>query len=151
MSIYQSHITRLPLRNTTHNSSLAVLSCWALHSAAKKPLAYPGFHVTGVQGRKRNVFQRGQSHSSFFPGVKCFFPVENSHFGRPKTNFSGFEKWKAKKKKKKEKKKGSSPHFVTFLPLGRSAEIPGQKSPAGALCPLPPCLLHHCRGATWCN
>ena len=29
----------------------------------------------------------------FFPGVKCIFPVENFHFGRPKTNFSGFEKW----------------------------------------------------------
>ena len=43
----------------------------------------------------------------FFPGVKCFFLVENFHFGRPKTNFSCFEKWKAKKKK-------SSPHFVTF-------------------------------------
>ena len=29
-------------------------------------------------------------------------PVANFHFGRPKTNFSHFEKWKAKKKKKKE-------------------------------------------------
>ena len=37
----------------------------------------------------------------FFPGVKCFFPIENSHFGRPKTNFCRFQKWKAKKKKKK--------------------------------------------------
>ena len=36
----------------------------------------------------------------FFPGVKCFFPVENSHFGRPKTNFRRFQKWKKKKKKK---------------------------------------------------
>ena len=23
--------------------------------------------------------------------MKCFFPIENSHFGRPKTNFNGFE------------------------------------------------------------
>ena len=30
---------------------------------------------------------------------KCFFPVENSHFGSPKTNFCRFQKWKAKKKK----------------------------------------------------
>ena len=38
----------------------------------------------------------------FFPGVKCFFPVENSNFVDPnKINISGFEKWKAKKKKKK--------------------------------------------------
>ena len=29
----------------------------------------------------------------FFPGVKCFFPVENSHFGWPKTNFRRFQKW----------------------------------------------------------
>ena len=44
----------------------------------------------------------------FFPGVKSFFPVENSHFGRPKTNFRRFQKWKAKKKKKKKKK---GPHL----------------------------------------
>ena len=47
-----------------------------------------------------------------FTGIKCFFQVENSHFGWPKTNFSGFAKWKKKqnktsqKKKKKKKKKG---------------------------------------------
>ena len=34
----------------------------------------------------------------FFPCVKCFFPVENFHFGSPKTNVCRFEKWKAKKK-----------------------------------------------------
>ena len=47
----------------------------------------------------------------FLPGVKCFFPVENSHFGRPKTNFRRFQKWKAKKKKKKKK---SSHFFYNF-------------------------------------
>ena len=31
-----------------------------------------------VQGRKRNIFQSGQSH--LFPGMKCFFSVENFHF-----------------------------------------------------------------------
>ena len=41
--------------------------------------------------------------------MKCFFPVENFHFGTPRTNSSGFEKREAKKKK-------SSPHFVTFPP-----------------------------------
>ena len=62
----------------------------------------------------------------FFPGVKCFFPVENFHFGRPKTNVRRFEKWQAKtkqktkqnkKQKKKTKnktKKKSSPHLGTF-------------------------------------
>ena len=46
------------------------------------------------QGRK----EEAKSFSWFFS------PVENFHFGRPKTSFSGFEKWKAKKKKKKKKK-----------------------------------------------
>ena len=43
----------------------------------------------------------------FFPAWNAFFPVENFHIGRPKTNFSGFEKLKAK---------GSSLHSVTFPP-----------------------------------
>ena len=54
----------------------------------------------------------------FFPSVKCSFPLENFHFGRTKTNFSHFEKWKAKKKKKKKKKisfcNSSSFHFKFF-------------------------------------
>ena len=53
----------------------------------------------------------------FFPGVKCFFPVENSHFGRPKTNFHRFQKWKAKKKKKKKKKVVTSFSNVFLLPF----------------------------------
>ena len=64
------------------------------------------------QGRNRHIFLRGQSHfPDFLPVVKCFFPVENSHFGRPKTNFHHFQKWKTKKNKNKKK---SSPHFITF-------------------------------------
>ena len=62
----------------------------------------------------------------FFPDVKCFFPVENSRFGRPKTNFRRFQKWKTNKQKnkqtkkpkknknKKKKKKRSSPLFRIF-------------------------------------
>ena len=69
--------------------------------------------------------------------MKYFFPVENSHFGRPKTNFRRFQKWKAKKTNKqtkkerkkqtnkqtnkqtktnktKQNKKKSSPLFITF-------------------------------------
>ena len=38
------------------------------------------------------------------------FPSRNFHFGRPKTDFSGFEKWEAKGEG------GSSPHFVIFPP-----------------------------------
>ena len=33
----------------------------------------------------------------YFPSVKCFFPVENSHFGRPKPNIHHFQKWEKKK------------------------------------------------------
>ena len=88
------------------------------------------------------------------------FPVESFHFGtcRPKTNFSGFEKWEAKRKKKR-----ASPHFVTFPPSifnfppsllhfslasfffsGRSAEIfRSEVSGGGHSVPLP-CLLCHC-------
>ena len=76
------------------------------------PLPWVGAWLeTAIQGRNRHIFLRGQSHFPwfFFPGVKCFFPAENSHFGRPKTNFRRFQKWKAKKKKK-----GSSPLFITF-------------------------------------
>ena len=47
----------------------------------------------------------------FFPGVKCFFLIENSHFGTPKTNFCCLQKWKAKKKKKK------GPHLLFILPF----------------------------------
>ena len=42
----------------------------------------------------------------FFPGVKCFFPAENSHIGRPKTNSVVF--------KSEKQKKRSSPLIITF-------------------------------------
>ena len=63
-----------------------------------------------IQGHNRHIFLKGQSNFSwFFSRLKMFFPVENSHFGRSKTNFRHFQKWKAKKKKKK-----SSPLFWKF-------------------------------------
>ena len=75
-----------------------------------------------AQGWK--IFLRGQCHFSwFFPGVKYFFPVENFHFGSPKTNFSGFEKWKVKTKtkkqteQKKKRKKKVLCSFWTFFHL----------------------------------
>ena len=62
------------------------------------------------QGHNSNIFLRGQLviFPNFFPGVKCCFPVENSHFGRPKTNFSGSEKWKAKKTKQNKTKQNKT-------------------------------------------
>ena len=42
-----------------------------------------------------------------------FFPGKNSHFGRLKTNFCRFQKWKAKKKKKKERKKKKKEKVLT--------------------------------------
>ena len=51
----------------------------------------------GVTGK---IFRGGKIiFPDFLPGVKCFFPVENFHFGRPKTNFIHF--WKVKKNKNK--------------------------------------------------
>ena len=109
----------------------------------------------------------------FFHGVKCFFPVENFHFGSPKTNLSGFEKWEAKKKKKKKKKKVLSSFcnfstfhfqfstfpftiFLLFFSIFTPShfflasffpvgqqKFPNQKS-LGELCPLPFPLLCHC-------
>ena len=56
------------------------------------------------QGHNRHIFLRGQSNFLWlFSQREMLFLVKNSHFGRPKTNFSHFEKWKAKKKKKKKK------------------------------------------------
>ena len=73
----------------------------------------------------------------FFSGVKCFFPVENFHFGTPKTNFHRF---------RKKKKKRSSPLFITFptsisnFPpfLSQFSFFSSQFSP---LCPFFPCLF----------
>ena len=87
----------------------------------------------------------------FFPGVKCFFPVENFDFGRPKTNFHRFEKWKAKKKKKKGPllilelfplPSYNFPSFLhhfpvflaSFFPVG-DQKFPIQKSQGGTLPP----------------
>ena len=51
------------------------------------------FPKTVNRGVRGIFFRRGKDiFPDFFPNVKCFFLVENSHFGRPKTNFSGFEK-----------------------------------------------------------
>ena len=72
---------------------------WARFLEYSTLLSVP-FQFACIQGHSRKIFLRGQSYfPDFFPGVKCFFLVENYHFGRPKTNFSGFEKWEAKKKK----------------------------------------------------
>ena len=125
------------------------------------------------QGRNSHIFLRGKV---IFPGVKCSFPVENSHFGRPKTNFRRFLKWKAKKKKKKKKKRPSPlfynfsyfhfqfstfpftifliffsiftlfPFLLTSFFPIRQQKFPGQKS-LGTLCPPPPaCYATEHRG-----
>ena len=80
-------------------------------SHVTQPIDHP-CHCTLTQGRNRHIFLRGQINFSWF------FPVENSHFGWPKTNFS----------------------FCLFFPI-RQQKFPGQKS-LGALSP--PRLLRHC-------
>ena len=83
------------------------------HAACIKVLWFHMILGRGVTG----IFFFSEGAKSFFliffPGVKCFFPVENSHFGRPKTNLRRFQNWKANKQKKKKKKK-SSTLFITF-------------------------------------
>ena len=104
--------------------------------------------------------------------MKCLFPVENSHFGRPKQISAVF---------KSEKKIRSSPLVITFptsisnfppsflkfsffsspysplfpfflasfFPI-RQQKFPGQKSLGGTLPPLTHRLLRHCK-TTVCN
>ena len=68
------------------------------------------------QGCNRYIFLRGQSHFSwFFSRHEMLFPGRNSHFGRPKTNFCRFQKWKAKKKKKKVLTSFYTFSYVPFL------------------------------------
>ena len=65
---------------------------------------------TCVHGHRHNrhIFLRGQSHFSwFFFRRKMPFPGRKFRFGRPKTNFRHFQKWK--------KKKGPHLFFITFL------------------------------------
>ena len=72
------------------------------------------FRFTRFAGGVTGVFFWGGKviFPDFFPGVKCFFPVGNSHFGRPKTNFRRFQKWKAKQQQQQQK----CPHLflITF-------------------------------------
>ena len=98
----------------------------------------------------------------FFPGVKCFFLVENFHFGRPKTDFCCFEKWQANKRVLSSFLIFSLlpfsifhlpfynfPSFLLHFPLfsifpclffpGRSAEISRSEDSRGVLCPPPAC------------
>ena len=84
-------------KNSMHKMEISLTQKW-LKSLPSTNLSFNYLNIlSSGQGRKRNIFQRGQGiFPVFFPGVKCFFPVEISQFCRPKTNFSGFEKWKAK-------------------------------------------------------
>ena len=69
---------------------------------------YAVFLVRGVTGI---YFWEGKvTFPDFFPGVKCFFLVENSHFDRRKTNFLRFQISKVKSKTKRKKRK-KSPHL----------------------------------------
>ena len=120
-------------------------------------------HDTIIRGVRRISFKWGKvSFPDFFPGVQCFFPVENSHFGTPKTNFSGL------KSEKQKKKEGPPPHFSTcpsifnfppflsffifllfcssfpfflasLFPVGQH-KFPGQKYQGGTLSPAPPVM-----------
>ena len=71
-----------------------------------------GAECTFPQGHNRHIFLRGQSHFSwFFSRHEMLFLGRKFPFGRPKTNFRHFQKWKAKKKKR------SSTIFKLYLVL----------------------------------
>ena len=64
------------------------------------------YWIIDLQGRGiRGIFFRGGKviYPDFFPRHEMLFPVGNFHFGTPKKNFSGFEKWKEKNKTKQHK------------------------------------------------
>ena len=86
-----------------------------LGNRVRSPLHFDWIPSKGNRGIAGKFFWGGKdSFSDIFPGVKYFFPVQNVHFGRPKTtNFSGFEKWEAKKKKER-KREGEKKGFSSF-------------------------------------
>ena len=101
--------------------------------------------------KKERVNQRrkeeAKSFSWFFSQREIFFPVENFHFGRPKTSFSGFEKWK-EKEKRKIFSSFSSFHFIFKLFLSSIFNFPSSllwysffSSPFSTLFPFFPCLF----------
>ena len=88
-----------------HGKNMPTTALLNITITATQTMDYTDLHQ--MQGRNRKIFLKGQINFSwFFSSMKCFFPVENSHFGWPKTNFSHFEKVKSKKKK-------SPPHKLT--------------------------------------
>ena len=129
-------------------------SSWKLQITSMNIMVMPS------HGRNRYIFLRGQSHfSRFFPGVTCFSPVENSHLGRPKTNFRRFFLFPTPISNLPPYILQFSLFSSQFLPLFlfflasffpiRQQKFPGQKSRGvGTLLPLPPPpptrLLRHC-------
>ena len=111
-------------------------------------VTYPSYR----QGRKRNIFQRGQSKFCWFFSRReiWYFPVKLPILVDPKqiSGVSKSEKW-------------SSAHFHNFSPFhfqfstsslsslppffsGRSAKFPSEKCLWGTLPPCTPRLLRHC-------
>ena len=98
-------------------------------------------HIPRTRGVTSIFFWGGKvSFPDFFSDVKWFFPVENSHFGRPKTNFRCFQFSFFSSQ--------FSPLFLFSLPPFPpicQQKFPGQKSLGGTLSPAPaPRLLRHC-------
>ena len=119
----------------------------------------PDKSLVEYQGCNRKIFLMGQSQFSwfFFPGMKCFFPVENFHFGRPKKKKQILVVLKSEKQKKKKNLPFSIFHlpfynfpsfllnfhpFFPFFPClffpSRSAEISRSEVSGGHSAPLPP-------------
>ena len=68
-------------------------------------------HVSrGITGKFFSSGGGGGGAKVIFPGVKCFFPAANFHFGRPKTNSVVL------KSEKQNNKKSPLLIFLTFPP-----------------------------------
>ena len=111
-------------------------------------------HHRGATGK---FFWGGKVIFPVFPGVKCLFPVENFHSGRPKQISVVFKSEKQKKKKKSSVNFQFptfpfyifSTIFLLFFSIfppfpffpGRSAEISWSEISGGhsAPCPVPAC------------
>ena len=95
-------------RYSLNELKLGVASNWSCHSCAGVllsrnpvpeyehlgPIELGGEPVADWRKRTLSAAYGGGLFSGVFACVKCFFPSWNFHFGRPKTNFSGFKKWK---------------------------------------------------------
>ena len=97
------------------------------------------FHVQTDSGASEEYFSKGAKlFFRFFSRRQILVPSRNSHFGRPKTNFSGFQKFRFA---------FFSSTFSFFPPLGQQ-KLP-VRGRGGTLPPTPPPPACYATEQTW--